>query len=109
MEKNRYSLNILLVELIHFLIGFVIGLVPYAAWAGIPFLLWKELYRDPHKHFDCWLWQVPAVEFDGKGSLTWPSYRWGPGKSQVIGFKTKGQIDLVIYLTGIAAGRIVRM
>jgi len=101
MATNDYSRPLHQVELIHFGVGFAIGvffwLRPWVQLAGLAFVLWKELLRDPRR----WtpyrnLWSIPRGFYE---------YRWGPGY-QVIDLREKGVLDLACYFAGMLAGMI---
>lgn len=108
MSKNNHSMNILLVELIHLAIGTGFGFIPYGYLAGIAFVLWKELYRDPRANFGehgvTWLWDVPETILGDDGIRRPTVYRWGLGPLCSIEFARKAWIDMVCYFTGMALG-----
>lgn len=108
MSGTKYSLNILLVECVHFLIGTGFGLVPWGWAAGIAFVLWKALYRDVKKNYGDhgirWLWDVPAALWSPDDIYRPTLYRWGPGPLRSMPYQRKAWLDMTMYFTGMALG-----
>lgn len=108
MGTTKFSMNILLAELIHLGAGIGIGLVPWGWAPGVAFVLWKELYRDVKANYGKygynWLWLLPAAIHIPDGMSFWTEYRWGPGPKGAIAFQKKAWIDMAMYFAGMALG-----
>jgi len=102
MYGVSYSVNILLISLIHFLSGVAFGICPwFRPWnlaAGIGYILIKELFWDPIRIAGVVWWELEPDH---------PHYRWGRGLYQVLELREKCSIDMDCYFLGMSVGAIL--